>query len=193
MRGRALALTTMSAILLAGCETTSVPRERPSVSTPTTPTHSEPEAGGTTAVSTSTTAMLDKPEGGERWLCRDRWDRDESGAIQLVAVRARDATEAINEVKEEAEEAEIPDELVNILEELSKMAERTGEIAVAGTTHMTSFKVQGVNRRWNWSLDEEKGGYQDTLIIKPNGDADYYDFRGTERTKPSVFFKCTQG
>ena len=97
MRGRALALTTMSAILLAGCETTSA-------------THSEPEAGGATAVSTSTTAMLDKPEGGERWLCRDRWDWDESGAIQLVAVRARDATEAINEAKEEAEEAEISGE-----------------------------------------------------------------------------------
>ena len=177
MRGRALALTTMSAILLAGCETTST-------------THSEPEAGGTTAVSTSTTAMLDKPEGGERWLCRDRWDRDESGAIQLVAVRARDATEAINEAKEEAE---ISGEAVNFIEELFKMAERTGEIAVAGTTHMTSFKVQGVNRRWNWSPDEEEGGYQDTLIIKPNGDAHYYDFRGAERTEPSVFFKCTQG
>ena len=75
MRGRALALTTMSAILLAGCETTSVTTETPSVST-------------------STTAMLDKPEGGERWLCRDRWDRDESGAIELVAVRAGDATQA---------------------------------------------------------------------------------------------------
>ena len=174
MRGRALALTTMSAILLAGCETTSVTTETPSVST-------------------STTAMLDKPEGGERWLCRDRWDRDESGAIELVAVRAGDATEAINEAKKEAEEAEISDEAVNFIEALFKMSESAGVISVAGTTNFAAFEVRGVNRRWDWNWDEDDEGYQDTLIIEPNGNAAYYDFRDTERAKPNVLFKCTQG
>jgi len=75
-----------------------------------------------------------------------------------------------------------------------KKGRTEGEIQVAGVVHEASFKVVGFNRRWNFSLD--KVGYRFAFIIKPAGDASYYDFNGVDvvgtKIEPSMFLHCSQ-
>ena len=62
-----------------------------------------------------------------------------------------------------------------------------GEIEVSGSTQITLFAIQGINRRWDFGKD-----YKFAFVISPNKSGSYYDFRGSEgkRIKPSQFFIC---
>lgn len=70
-----------------------------------------------------------------------------------------------------------------------------GELEVAGITHTAEFRIAGIERRWNFEPDEKNGSYVYSLVILPNGSADYYDFSYAspeEAVAPRVFFECTQ-
>ena len=148
-------------VMASGCETLPV-------ATPvsTTPMLDKPEGGE----SASTTPMLDKPEGGERWLCQESWEWgqwEDSGPIHLVAVAYR----------------------ADSIEEGSFST--FGNLSFAGTTHVTAFELQGLERRWDWNVNRE-ASYDDALFIELDGDARYINFR-VRRAKASGFFKCRQG
>ena len=57
---------------------------------------------------------------------------------------------------------------------------------------ITSFRINGVDRRWNWCLKD--GAYDCSFVITPSGWGRYYDFRGSrgKKIKPSGVFKCTE-
>ena len=55
------------------------------------------------------------------------------------------------------------------------------------------FYIAGVDRRWNWCLED--GVYLCTFIIDPKGWGRYVNFRGVpvgKKIKPSGVFKCTE-
>ena len=68
-----------------------------------------------------------------------------------------------------------------------------GVVLVAGTTHFSTFKIAGLNRRWDWDL----GAY--AFIVEPDGTGLYIDFSTSSdgKAKASDVFKCkmasTQG
>lgn len=67
----------------------------------------------------------------------------------------------------------------------------TGQIVAAGTTQWAAFEVAGIERRWDFSLDDE-GYFNYTLVISPNGDGRYYDFSKARKGRPSIVMKCRQ-
>ena len=44
----------------------------------------------------------------------------------------------------------------------------------------TFFKVNGLERRWDWEWDDALGGYQYTVVVELDGHGAYIDFRGVE-------------
>lgn len=67
--------------------------------------------------------------------------------------------------------------------------ESIGWIDVADTRHLTTYRVTGVNRRWDWG----DGGESYAFVIKPDGEGLYYDFSFIEdggTTTPSQLFIC---
>ena len=67
----------------------------------------------------------------------------------------------------------------------------SGLIEVAGVKHKSRFRVNGFNRRWDFGLAKDMT-YNFAFIIRPNGDASYYDFSSESNTTPSVLMKCRQ-
>ena len=70
-----------------------------------------------------------------------------------------------------------------------------GQVLVAGVSHDAMFSVEGVNRRWNWNPNEDLGGYEDTMVLKPGGKGSYYNFRLADdegRVTGSSGFECHQ-
>ena len=67
-----------------------------------------------------------------------------------------------------------------------------GEVSVAGTTYSASFRIAGLNRRWNFGYDESEDGYPYAFVIKPDGTGLYYDFSTTSdgTASPRDFFEC---
>ena len=69
--------------------------------------------------------------------------------------------------------------------------EGRGKVAVAGVVHEAVFRVEGVSRRWDWNTNA------DAIVIRPDGRAAYYNFRGLglfeTKTKPSELLTCVQG
>lgn len=62
-------------------------------------------------------------------------------------------------------------------------------VEFAGIRHSAVFKVIGLNRRWDFVLEE--GFYTYAFEIIPNGTGSYYDFTGQEgKVEPSQVFKC---
>ena len=51
-----------------------------------------------------------------------------------------------------------------------------GRVLVASTTQEASFRIAGLNRRWDFGDDESEDGYSYAFIIKPDGTGLYYDF-----------------
>ena len=140
-------------------------------------------------------AMLERAPGAEYWLCRDESDWKHPERVHLAAVRlGRVSPDVLVELKgSELSDGEV---FLSLLALVSDM----GAIAVAGETHIASFGVRGVNRRWDWT-PHAGGGYQDTLVLQPSGDASYIDFRladdtnaeGGRRATASVLFQCEPG
>ncbi|MDE0718909.1 MAG: hypothetical protein OXH64_13330 [Rhodospirillaceae bacterium] len=64
----------------------------------------------------------------------------------------------------------------------------TGKVLVAGETYYTHFRLQGIDRRWNFGTD-----YKYSFIIEPDGTGKYFDFSGLkfgEKTRPRQLYKC---
>ncbi len=60
----------------------------------------------------------------------------------------------------------------------------TGKVEVAGTSHSARYSVEGFERRWDF------GSY--AFFIEPNGDAFYYDFSKSKRTRASMVLFCKE-
>ena len=68
--------------------------------------------------------------------------------------------------------------------------EFTGTATIAGHTERTDFRIDGIERRWNWCLAKD-GSYDCAVTISPDGWGRYFNFRGTDGTaKPSDSFRC---
>ena len=67
-----------------------------------------------------------------------------------------------------------------------------GEVSVAGTTHLASFEIAGLNRRWDFGYDEIKESYLYAFVIEPDGTGLYLDFSTSSdgTAKPRNLFKC---
>lgn len=52
-----------------------------------------------------------------------------------------------------------------------------GLIRVAGIIHSAHFHVKGFNRRWDFGATID-GFFDYAFVIKPNGEASYYEFEG---------------
>ena len=68
-----------------------------------------------------------------------------------------------------------------------------GEVSVAGVTHKALFRVEGLNRRWDFGEEIRTDLSPYSFVIFPSGGGAYYDFSGVEpggKTKPRQFFSC---
>ncbi len=168
----------------------------------------------------STTPVLDKPEGAERWLCRDEEDWRQPERIHLVAIRLGDLNKQARmalESSEGAERAELGAQIfarnIETLESVTKgeitpderlifgvlmLGREMGAVSVAGQIHIATYGVKGIYRRWDWNPNPVEG-FDDALILEPNGIASYVNFRdaeaspGTRTAKAKRFFRCEQG
>lgn len=67
---------------------------------------------------------------------------------------------------------------------------KTGTIKVSGTTFETACVVQGINRGWDWVLNE-RNTYTYVLVVTPDGIGIYKDFSSPKASKYlSQHFKC---
>ena len=48
-------------------------------------------------------------------------------------------------------------------------------VSAAGNTQLAVFRIDGINLRWNFGGQNEKGFYKYSFIIEPNGDGFYFD------------------
>ena len=67
---------------------------------------------------------------------------------------------------------------------------QAGAVAVAGITHRAQFRVDGFDRRWDFGSKEDP--YRYAFVVRPNGDAQYFDFGTAKSAKPSNFMHCRQ-
>ena len=217
MRRRSL-LAAALALAIAGCGIITGSTETRTTTGPVVPALSTNQT--TPTPRSSTTVVLDKPKGGERWLCRDESDWNQPERIHLVAIRLgdlnREARMAL-ESTEGAERGELGMQIftrnIETLESVKggelnpaerlifgtlMLGKEMGAISVAGETHIATYGVKGINRRWDWNPKADDG-FNDALILESNGIASYVDFRdaerelGTRNAKAKRFFQCEQG
>ena len=58
---------------------------------------------------------------------------------------------------------------------------------------VTFFRINGLERRWDWEWDDALGGYQYAVVVELDGDGVYFDFSGIgvgEKILPSERFQC---
>lgn len=68
----------------------------------------------------------------------------------------------------------------------------TGEVRFSGHAERTEFRIDGIERRWNWCMADDYS-YKCAFIISVDGTGSYYNFRGTDGTaKPRDLFKCSK-
>ncbi|MYE01845.1 MAG: hypothetical protein F4Y03_11315 [Alphaproteobacteria bacterium] len=70
-----------------------------------------------------------------------------------------------------------------------------GTVRAAGVTHETAFRVDGIDRRWNWGLDAGSNprAYRYSFLIEASGDGMFFNFGSRDRVKPSGFYECHTG
>lgn len=121
-------------------------------------------------------------------------ERDFSEALHWYR---RAAENGHDQAKEEIESLETwqcfnhsDSDRTNVLLTLSRL-NNTGEVSVAGTTYSTSFEVQGLDRRWDFGLDDD-GSYDYTFVVQPDGTGLYYDFSGSTdgSANPGQTYRC---
>ena len=75
----------------------------------------------------------------------------------------------------------------------ANLRDGTGEVKFSGFVERTEFRIDGIERRWNWCMADDYS-YNCAFIISVDGTGSYYNFRGTYGTaKPRDIFKCTKG
>ncbi len=120
-------------------------------------------------------------------------------AVVAVAVWLAPAAQAQTDLQDRLETWRCFDNTdfnrTNALLTLRRLPKAYGEVSVAGTTHPASFKVAGLDRRWDFGHDTTANGlWPYAFLIKPDGTGVYYDFSlSTDGTaKPSQIFQCEQ-
>lgn len=133
---------------------------------------------------------------GSAYEVGDGVERDFSEAVRWYRRAAENGHGKAKEEIESLETCRCFDETdfnrTDVLLTLSRM-ENGGEVSVAGTAHTAAFEVQGLNRRWDFGLDDD-GTFDYMFLIEPGGTGLYYDFsRSTDGTaRPSQRFGCEQ-
>jgi len=70
------------------------------------------------------------------------------------------------------------------------VAQEIGTLIIPGLPNQeTNFVIEGLDRRWDWTLSESNS-YKFTLVISPDGSARYYHFLGKETAKPRALYSC---
>ena len=69
----------------------------------------------------------------------------------------------------------------------------TGEVRFGDIIETTRFEIQGIERRWDWCLNEDFS-YDCAFFVSVDGTGSYYNFRGSDdgTAKPRDLFKCTK-
>lgn len=74
----------------------------------------------------------------------------------------------------------------------------TGTVEIAGTIQYTQFELKGLERRWDWCLEDD-GSYGCAFVLSTDGLGKYFNFArampdadGKRRTEPSELFKCAR-
>ena len=68
----------------------------------------------------------------------------------------------------------------------------TGTIQVSGVLYQTTYSVEGINRRWDWDMQEDSS-YDYAFVLKPGGTGFFFDFssaEGGETNTSSQSFSC---
>ena len=70
--------------------------------------------------------------------------------------------------------------------------EGSGEVTLGEHVEFTRFEVQGIERRWDWCLNDDFR-YDCLFVISVDGRGRYYNFRSVDGPiKPTGLFKCTR-
>ena len=68
----------------------------------------------------------------------------------------------------------------------------TGEVKFSDFIERTEFRIDGIERRWNWCIADDYS-YNCAFIISVDGTGRYYNFRGTDGTANyRDLFECTK-
>ena len=68
----------------------------------------------------------------------------------------------------------------------------TGEVNFSRFSERTEFRIDGIERRWNWCMADDYS-YNCAFIISVDGTGKYYNFRGSDgAATPRDLFKCSQ-
>ena len=138
--------------------------------------------------------------GGAQFLLGNRYEigsgveRDFNEAVRWYRLAAENGHDDAAELIESLETWRCFDRTdlnrTNVLLTLTRL-ENGGEVSVAGTTYSTQFEVRGLDRRWDFGLDDN-GSYDYMFRIEPDGTGLYYDFSlSTDGTaKPSQTYEC---
>ena len=67
-----------------------------------------------------------------------------------------------------------------------------GEVLVSGTAHIADFRVAGIDLRWDFGDQNDRGAYPYAFTIGPDGTGAYYDFSASTdgRARPRQVFEC---
>ena len=73
------------------------------------------------------------------------------------------------------------------------LADGTGKIAFDRFTEDASFRIDGIERRWDWALNPSLT-YDYAFVIEGNGRGKYYNFRGSPdgSAKARGWFDCVK-
>jgi len=68
----------------------------------------------------------------------------------------------------------------------------TGEVEFSDFVEQTEFRIDGIERRWNWCMADDYS-YRCSFIVSVDGTGRYYKFSDTDKTaKARDWFKCTR-
>ena len=78
-----------------------------------------------------------------------------------------------------------------ILTRLGGLSDGYGEVYVGAEVQPAAFRVQGIDRRWDFGCNERERTYPFSFVIEPDGSGLYYHFlRGERTTSASDFYDC---
>ena len=76
---------------------------------------------------------------------------------------------------------------------LTRYTEGLGLVQVAGTINHATFSIQGLDRRWDWDWSEDYSTFRYSIVVRPNGSANYYNFDFADeegRAESRQIYKC---
>ncbi|MDX2479326.1 MAG: hypothetical protein QNK24_03195 [Desulfuromusa sp.] len=62
-----------------------------------------------------------------------------------------------------------------------------GVVEMSGVKNISNFDMKSINRRWKFGAS-----YEYSFVIKPDGEAMYYDYSKVSKVKPQISLFCKQ-